>query len=101
MPCLATMYPGRLTHTTSSTASKTSRTRWPKSGCEVCPEVEVVAKAFCSTPGAMLTISAEPKLATVLILRESGLSKSDIVAYITGDGQGTGSGRGDGDAVDT
>lgn len=30
------MYPGRLTHTTSSTASKTSRTRWPKDGCEEC-----------------------------------------------------------------
>ena len=26
-PCRATIYPGRLTHTTSSTASKTSKTR--------------------------------------------------------------------------
>ena len=36
MPCRATMYPGRLTHTTSSTASKTSKTRWPNEGCEEC-----------------------------------------------------------------
>jgi hypothetical protein len=34
MPCLATIYPGRLTHTTSITASKTSKTRCPSAGCD-------------------------------------------------------------------
>jgi hypothetical protein len=33
MPMRATMYPGKATHTTSSTASKTSKHRWGKSGC--------------------------------------------------------------------
>lgn len=32
IPCLATMYPGKLTHTTSITASKTSNMRWPRAG---------------------------------------------------------------------
>jgi len=36
MPIRATMYPGRLTQTTSMTASKTSRVRLAKSGCELC-----------------------------------------------------------------
>lgn len=32
MPCLATMYPGSATHTTSITASNTSNMRWPRAG---------------------------------------------------------------------
>ena len=31
-PSLAMMYPGKLTHTTSITASKTSRIRWSSDG---------------------------------------------------------------------
>jgi hypothetical protein len=30
------MYPGKLTHTTSNTASKTSNTKWGKFGCDAC-----------------------------------------------------------------
>jgi len=33
-PSLATMYPGRLTQTTSMTASNTSMTRWSNDGCD-------------------------------------------------------------------
>lgn len=33
MPCRATMYPGKLTQTTSKTASNTSNIRCPSSGC--------------------------------------------------------------------
>jgi len=36
MPCLATIYPGKLTHTTSNTASKTSNVRRPNAGWEEC-----------------------------------------------------------------
>ena len=73
-PCRATIYPGRLTHTTSNTASNTSRMRWPKDGCEECggsaPSFSIIIGASHDDAGCKdMAVVRVPSKATTGILR--------------------------------
>ena len=81
MPWRATIYPGKLTHTTSKTASKTSKTRWRKSGCEECGG-GLAAIVNCGEDAEYMTGSCRLRRekGELLIRKDAGEVKKDMMS---------------------